>query len=130
MTAHYAGDAPSFGTLNGHAVGTILKEAVRRSIKAIRLVQLDFQIHAKASTDHRPDYFTTADTTAQGIYVKAIQEALPGVGMGFSTYRPTNNPDHPFQPYPLHLQPQVYHQSFDLVCVHRQNVSELLAWRP
>jgi len=57
--------------LNGHAVGIILKELVRRAMTVIRNERQVFEATAKLDRSGSMDYvFTSADTKAQEVYVK------------------------------------------------------------
>ncbi|MBS0250227.1 MAG: hypothetical protein JSR78_04100 [Proteobacteria bacterium] len=64
-------------TPNGHAVGIILKELVRRAIKIVRSERQAFEVMQKAGYGgDMTDVFTTADSKAQEIYVRSIQECF------------------------------------------------------
>lgn len=69
-----------FGHLNGHSVGIIMKEAVRRAIVAIRIQRQSFESTAKrghgGSLD---DVFTSADRAAEVIFVKVLRECFPDI---------------------------------------------------
>ena len=70
------------GPINGHAVGLILKEAVRRAMVAIRNERLIFETHLKENhTGSMDDVFTSADRKAQSIYLRAITECFPNCGV-------------------------------------------------
>lgn len=73
----------SFGSLTSHAVGTLMKEAVRRAIVLLRAHRFSFEATAKTrpSEDGRPDFVTTADRAAQLVFVKLLQEWFPGFGI-------------------------------------------------
>jgi fructose-1,6-bisphosphatase/inositol monophosphatase family enzyme len=68
-----------FGAVNGHIIGRVAKETVRRAIVAIRNEQAAFDITAKVgySSGKMDDVFTSADTAAQEIYLKMVQECFP-----------------------------------------------------
>ena len=71
-----------FGELNGHAVGIIMKELVRRAIEAIRLERLSFSAQVKQGYDGQMnDVMTSADAAAQRIYIKSLQECFPSFGI-------------------------------------------------
>lgn len=75
-------DAVNLGPINGHAVGRILKEAVRRASTVIRAERLTFEAHAKASYGGTmDDVFTSADRSAQEIYLRTLRECFPGAGV-------------------------------------------------
>src|SRR5689334_9933380 len=68
--------------LNGHAIGIILKELVRRAIKTIRAEREVFEVKQKAGYGgDMTDVFTTADSKAQTIYVRSLNECFPGFGI-------------------------------------------------
>lgn len=75
-------DVVNLGVINGHAVGRILKEAVRRASTVIRSERLTFEAHAKASYGGTmDDVFTSADRSAQEIYLRTFRECFPGCGV-------------------------------------------------
>ncbi len=72
----------TYGNMNAHAIGFIMKEMVRRAIEAIRAQRFAFEVTAKEGHDGQmDDIFTSADRAAQEIYVKMITEAFPGYGI-------------------------------------------------
>jgi fructose-1,6-bisphosphatase/inositol monophosphatase family enzyme len=74
--------AVNLGALNGHAVGRILKEAVRRAATVIRAERQTFEAHVKAGyAGTMDDVFTSADTAAQEIYLRTFRECFPGCGV-------------------------------------------------
>lgn len=75
-------DAVNLGPVNGHAVGRILKEAVRRAGAVIRAERLTFEQHAKAGYGGAmDDVFTSADIAAQEVYLRTFRECFPGAGV-------------------------------------------------
>jgi fructose-1,6-bisphosphatase/inositol monophosphatase family enzyme len=74
-----------FGELNGHSIGIIIKELMRRAIAKIRSVMRDFEVHEKdnylSEKGTGGDMFTTADTAAQEIFLRGIKECFPGFGI-------------------------------------------------
>ena len=71
-----------FGELNGHAVGIILKELVRRAIGVARRERIAFEATTKESyAGTMDDVFTSADTKAQAIYLRAFEECFPACGV-------------------------------------------------
>lgn len=71
-----------YGSMNAHAIGFIMKEMVRRAIEVIRAERFAFEVTAKEGYDGKmDDIFTSADRSAQEIYVKMITEAFPGYGI-------------------------------------------------
>lgn len=72
----------SYGVMNPHALGFVMKEMVRRAIEAIRAERFAFEVTAKEGhSGLMDDIFTSADKAAQKIYIKMITEALPGYGI-------------------------------------------------
>jgi fructose-1,6-bisphosphatase/inositol monophosphatase family enzyme len=64
--------------LNGHAVGIILKELVRRAMAVIRNERQVFEATAKQGrSGDMDDVFTSADTKAQEVYIKSLHECFP-----------------------------------------------------
>lgn len=64
--------------LNGHAVGIILKELVRRAMRVIRNERQVFEATAKQGhSGSMDDVFTSADTKAQKVYIKSLRECFP-----------------------------------------------------
>ena len=76
-------DTPeTFGRLNGHAVGIILKELVRRAIEAIRVARFAFEVSEKdTGYSDLKDIVTTADKVAQSIYLRGLRECFPDFGI-------------------------------------------------
>lgn len=72
----------SYGPFTASTVGIVLKEGVRRAIKAVRRQLLTFETKAKlGKTGAMDDLVTTADLAAQEIYVRMAKECFPGVGI-------------------------------------------------
>ena len=70
------------GPINGHIVGRVMKEAVRRATVAIRSERLVFEAHVKeAYGGTMDDVFTSADQKAQEIYLRTIRECFPHCGV-------------------------------------------------
>jgi fructose-1,6-bisphosphatase/inositol monophosphatase family enzyme len=71
--------------LNGHAVGIIMKELVRRALGVIQAERISFESHAKQGyTDvegEMNDVLTSADLKAQDIYVRSLRECFPSFGI-------------------------------------------------
>jgi fructose-1,6-bisphosphatase/inositol monophosphatase family enzyme len=64
--------------LNGHAVGIILKELVRRAMAIIRNERQVFEATAKQGhSGSMDDVFTSADIKAQEVYIKSLRECFP-----------------------------------------------------
>lgn len=75
-------DGVNLGRLNGHSVGRILKEAVRRAAAAIWAERTTFEAHSKLSySGTMDDVFTSADKAAQEVYVRTLRECFPGTGL-------------------------------------------------
>ncbi|MCK6503238.1 hypothetical protein L6R53_07555 [Myxococcota bacterium] len=98
-----------YGPLNAHVVGTLMKEAVRRAIVAIRGQRFTFEATVKgplSTPDGSPDataaggsqdMVTSADHAAQRVYVKLLREWFPTFGIvaeeeGLAV--PCTHPDH------------------------------------
>lgn len=72
----------NLGAINGHSVGRILKEAVRRASTVIRSERLNFEAHVKRGySGGMDDVFTSADKAAQEVYLRTITECFPGCGV-------------------------------------------------
>lgn len=72
----------NLGSLNGHSVGRILKEAVRRAMVTIRRERLIFEATIKESyAGNMDDVFTSADTKAQEVYLRTFTECFPDCGV-------------------------------------------------
>jgi fructose-1,6-bisphosphatase/inositol monophosphatase family enzyme len=75
-------DGVNMGPLNGHSVGRILKEAVRRAATVIRAERQTFEQHAKQGYGgSMDDVFTSADRAAQEVYLRTFRECFPGCGV-------------------------------------------------
>lgn len=70
-----------YGSMTSHAVGIIMKEAVRRAIVVIQREQFIFEAFIKDNPHKDIDHVTTADKAAQKIYVKMFQECFPNFGI-------------------------------------------------
>ncbi len=72
----------SFGELNAHVVGTLMKEAVRRAIVAIRAERFSFEARVKGVRyGGSTDLVTTADNMAQRVFIKLLREWFPTFGV-------------------------------------------------
>lgn len=72
----------NLGPLNGHSVGRILKEAVRRAATVIRAERQTFEQHVKQGYGGTmDDVFTSADRAAQEVYLRTFSECFPGCGV-------------------------------------------------
>ena len=70
------------GPLNGHAVGRILKEAVRRASVAIHSERFLFTHESKQGySGAMDDVVTNADRKAQEIYLRTFRECFPRCGV-------------------------------------------------
>ncbi|MDQ5955091.1 MAG: monophosphatase [Patescibacteria group bacterium] len=71
------------GRVNGHIIGVVLKEAVRRALAAIRRQMISFEVTQKDGYSGKTmdDVFTTADTEAQEIYLRMLRECFPHCGV-------------------------------------------------
>ncbi len=71
-----------YGEVNGHIIGRILKETVRRATVVIRNERLVFEARSKMGhSGNMDDVFTSADTKAQEVYWRAFHECFPGYGV-------------------------------------------------
>lgn len=69
------------GSINGHLVGVAMKELAFRAMRKIRELKDEFTVYEKKGLDGGADLVTTADLEAQEIYVRALTEWFPGVGI-------------------------------------------------
>lgn len=77
-----SGEPHSYGSMNAHVVGSLMKEAVRRAIVAIRGERFTFEASEKGRTRAgSPDMVTSADHAAQRVYVKLLGEWFPTYGI-------------------------------------------------
>lgn len=67
--------------LNGHLVGIAMKEMVRRTIRAIRLRRVQFDVSEKETSGKAVDYLTSADLAAQDCYLRVLTECFPWAGI-------------------------------------------------
>ncbi len=75
-------DELGLGFINGHAVGRILKEAVRRACVAIRNERDTFEAQSKQHySGTMDDVVTSADLKAQEIYERTFRECFPDCGV-------------------------------------------------
>lgn len=73
---------PTYNGMNGHAVGIIMKEIVRRAIKTIRNERQAFEVTNKLGYGGAmDDLFTTADTKSQAVVLKSLRECFPDFGI-------------------------------------------------
>lgn len=71
-----------FGSINGHIAGSLMKEAARRAMLAIRKERFRFETEVKGrGPGGAPDLFTTADRAAQRVYVKLLRDWFEGCGI-------------------------------------------------
>lgn len=71
-----------FGEVNGHIIGQILRETVRRATVVIRNERLVFEAQSKQGHGGTmDDVFTSADTKAQEVYLTAFRECFPTFGV-------------------------------------------------
>ncbi len=75
-------DELGLGFVTGHAVGRIMKEAVRRACVAIRNERDTFEAHSKQHySGTMDDVVTSADLKAQEIYARIFRECFPDCGV-------------------------------------------------
>jgi fructose-1,6-bisphosphatase/inositol monophosphatase family enzyme len=96
----------NLGPINGHIVGRVMKEAVRRATVAIRSERLVFEAHVKEGYGgNMDDVFTTADRKAQDVYLRTIRECFPSCGISAEedalTIAPSDGCDAVFSVDPL-----------------------------
>lgn len=78
-TVHSFTDA---GPLNGHAVGIILKELVRRAMFAARSRLWEFEVRSKGlKASGSEDFVTSIDTAAQEVIIRSLRECFPHIGI-------------------------------------------------
>lgn len=69
-------------TLNGHAIGIIMKELVRRAISVIQSERLAYEVNQKQGYGGQmDDVVTSADKKAQEVYVRSLRECFPSYGI-------------------------------------------------
>jgi fructose-1,6-bisphosphatase/inositol monophosphatase family enzyme len=72
----------NIGKINGHIIGRVLKETVRRAAVVIRNETFIFEAHQKESySGTMDDVFTSADKKAQDIYLRTFKECFPLCGV-------------------------------------------------
>lgn len=71
---------PNYGLVNGHNIGLIMREMVRRAMTEIAKQRFIFEAYEKKS-HKQDDRVTTADRGAQGIYVELTKKNFPTFGM-------------------------------------------------
>lgn len=72
----------ALGPINGHVVGWVLKEAVRRATVIIRTERTIFEANIKAGySGNMDDVFTSADTKAQAVYMRMFEEGFSMCGV-------------------------------------------------
>ncbi|MBA3732796.1 hypothetical protein H0W91_00240 [Patescibacteria group bacterium] len=72
----------NIGSVNGHIVGRVLKETVRRAAVVIRNETMIFDARTKESySGTMDDVFTSADTKAQALYLRTFDECFPLCGV-------------------------------------------------
>ena len=72
----------SYGLRNGHNIGIIMKEMVRRAIVLIRNERFVFEAKGKEGYSGKwDDVVSSADEAAQAMYVRLIEENFPGYGV-------------------------------------------------
>lgn len=73
----------TYGELNGHMLGILMKELARRAIDRIRARRFVFQEYKKESysSERTEDDYTDADIEAQRIYARSLRECTPEFGI-------------------------------------------------
>lgn len=69
------------GAINGHHIGTVIKEMAERAMEIIARNRVAFVATEKESYKAGQDFFTNADTEAQQLYVRKIGEYFPTYGI-------------------------------------------------
>ncbi len=76
------GLALGLGEINGHVVGRVLKEALRRAMVRIRNGRMTLEVLTKPGYDGISiDVFTSIDTEAQEVYLRTFLECFPNCGV-------------------------------------------------
>ena len=72
-----------YGGLTGHAIGIIMREAVRRAMLLIQKNRhYKFKVHVKlGSSGKMDDVYTDVDTAAQALYIKILSQCFPTFGI-------------------------------------------------
>lgn len=71
----------NLGDVNGHLVGRVLKETVRRAAHVIYAQRRQFESTVKQGYGgSMDDVFTSADTAAQEVYLRMFKECFPDCG--------------------------------------------------
>ena len=71
-----------YGEMNGHAIGIIMREAVRRAMVVIHRNRFHFDIHLKQNHFGKmDDVYTDPDKEAQKIYIRLLRECFPEYGI-------------------------------------------------
>lgn len=82
MNQRVMGTGLNMGLVNGHIVGRVLKETVRRAMVVIANERMVFEATAKEGYGgNMDDVFTSADKKAQETYLRALQECFPDWGI-------------------------------------------------
>ena len=72
----------TYGDLNCHATGILIKEMARRALIELRKQRTIFEAEHKDNPDKKgEDFVTSADRAAQAIYLKTIRECFPLFGI-------------------------------------------------
>lgn len=72
----------TLGNINPHTLAIVMKECVQRAIKEIKAQRITFTSEAKeVDYKNEEDLITSADTAAQEIYIKILNENFPKAGI-------------------------------------------------
>src|SRR5487761_340810 len=75
-------DAITYGKMNAHVVGIVMREAVSRAMSAIRQERFTFEVMEKEGYGEKMhDIVTSADRIAQMLYQKMLRECFPDFGI-------------------------------------------------
>src|SRR3989344_2108826 len=88
-----------YGDINGHLIGIVMKELIRRAMVIILEERFVFEAFQKEGISSRNDVVTSADFRAQRVIVKSLRECFPlfGIVAEEHTLRfPSTHPTHNF----------------------------------
>lgn len=97
-------ETENFGTLTGHAVGTIIKSAMVRVMQ--RFTALQFNLVVEVKPGYEPgttDIRTNMDQLAQEVYVKIFRKSFPQIGIVAEENAPGSNERLIIPPDPVDL---------------------------
>lgn len=71
----------SFGDLNGHVIGHVMKKSVQNAILIIRAMRISAEVHHKDHPEGKEDFVTDADIAAQKEFLRILRESFPQFGI-------------------------------------------------